>query len=215
MQSTATRAGAVPLESATRARIRFEHGAGQLVVRSGADPNLLLTGDFGEHTAMDVRRDGEQIEVVVRPVDSGWRAWLDPAYWWGPRRPFDWDVQLNPTIPLALELATGASRSLLDLSELRVAKVSIDTGMSDTELKLPVGAGMTTVDVHSGLADVEIHVPAGVAASIQGKLGLASLIVDQTRFRPIADRYESPDFATAANRVQVRVEGGLESVRVV
>jgi hypothetical protein len=118
------------LENATHARIRFEHGAGQLIVRAGADPSLLLAGVFGEHAEMDVRRDGEQ------------------------------------------------------------------------------------VDVHSGLADVTIHVPPGVAASIRGNVGLASLIVDKTRFHPIADGFESPDFATAPNRVQIRVDGGLETVRV-
>jgi hypothetical protein len=42
----------------------------------------------------------------------------------------------------------------------------------------------------------------------------ASLSVDQARFLPTADGFESPDFATAENRVQLRVDGGLESVRV-
>ncbi len=49
MQSIETRVDTVPLEKATRARIRFYHGAGQLTVRSGSDPTLLLAGDFGEH----------------------------------------------------------------------------------------------------------------------------------------------------------------------
>jgi hypothetical protein len=214
MESTLTRAGALSLDNATRARIRLEHGAGQLTVRSGTDPSLLLDGDFGEYAEMEFRRHGEQADVVVRPIGSGWRAWIDPTYWWGPRRPFDWEVQLNPTIPLALEFATGASRSLLDLSGLRVTDIVLNTGMSDTELILPAAAGSTRLDVHSGLADVRIRVPPGVAASIRGELGLGSLNVDQSRFRPIAHGYESPDFATATNRVEIRIEGGLESVTV-
>jgi hypothetical protein len=214
MQSTVTRAGALPLENATRARIRVEHGAGQLTVRSGTDPSLLLAGDLGEHAEMDVRREGEQIQVVLRPVGTGWRAWIDPSYWWKPRRPFDWDVQLNPAIPLALEFATGASKSTLDLSGLRATEVVLNTGMSANELTLPAAAGFTKVEVHSGLADVTIRVPPGVAAKIHGELGLGSLNVDQTRFHLVADGFESPDYATATNRAQLRVEGGLESVRV-
>jgi hypothetical protein len=214
MQSTATRAGAVPLENATRARIRVEHGAGQLIVRPGADPNLLLAGDFGEHAEMDVRREGEEVDVILRPVGSGWQAWLDPTYWWGPRRPYDWVVELSPAVELALEFSTGACRSILDLSGLRVSQVVLNTGMSETELTLPAEAGLTKVDVHSGLADVTIRIPSGVAASIHGDLGLAALNVNVTRFRRVADGYESPDFATATNRVQIHVEGGLESVSV-
>lgn len=215
MESTVTRAGVVPVENATHARIRFEHAAGQLRVRAGADPNRLLDGDFGEHTEMDVRRKGEEVEAVLRPIGADWRAWIDPNSWIGPRRPFDWDVQLNSTIPLALEFATGADKSVLDLSELHVAEVVLNTGMSETELTLPAASGFTMVDVRSGLADITIRVPPGVAASIHGNLGLASLAVDQTRFHPIADGFESPDFPTATNRVQIRVEGGLEAVKVV
>jgi hypothetical protein len=139
---------------------------------------------------------------------------IDPTYWRGPCRPFDWVVQLNPIVELVLEFATGASKSVLDLSSLRATAVVLNTGMSDTDLTLPAAAGFTTVDVHSGLANVTIHVPPGVAASIRGNVGLASLIVDQARFRPIASGFESPDFATAPNRVHIQVDGGLETVRV-
>jgi hypothetical protein len=214
MQSTATRAGPVPLENATRARIRIEHGAGQLIVRPAADPSMLLAGDFGEHAEMDVRRECDQADVVLRPIGSGWQAWLDPTYWWGPRRPYDWVVEISPAVEIALEFSTGACRSILDLSGLRVSRVVLNTGMSATELTLPAVAGLAKVDVHSGLADVTIRIPSGVAASIHGELGLASLNVDQARFRPVVDGFESPDFAIATNRVQIRVEGGLESVRV-
>jgi hypothetical protein len=215
MQSTVRRAGTVALENATRARVCFEHGAGQLVVRAGVDPNLLLAGDFGEHAAMDVRREGDQVDVVVREVGAGWRALIDPTYWRGPRRPFDWEVELNTTIELTLDFSTGASRSILDLSGLRATEVILKTGISATELTLPAAAGFTKVDVRSGLADITIRIPSGVAARIHGDLGLASLNVDQTRFRPVADGFESPDFATATNRAQIRIEGGLEAVRVV
>lgn len=214
MQSNVTRVGTVPLENATRARIRFEHGAGQLVIRAAADPTMLLSGDFGEHAEMEVRREGGEVDVAVRLVGRGWRQLIDPASWRGTHWPFDWDVQLSPAVPLALEFATGASKNVLDLSGLRATEVVLNTGMSETELTLPTAAGSTTVEVHAGLADVTIRVPPGVAARIQANVSLGSLDVDRTRFRPVADGFESPDIATAANRVQIRIDGGLESVRV-
>jgi hypothetical protein len=214
METTTAPATTVARAGAARARIRFEHGGGQLVVRAGADPDLLLTADVGEHARADVRRDGDRADVVVRPVGTDWRRLIDPATWRGPHRPFDWDVRLNPTVPLVIEVATGASKNTLDLSGLRAARVVLDTGMSDTDLTLPAAAGFTTVEVHSGLADVTIRVPPGVAASIRGSVGLGSLSVDQTRFPPTADGFESPDYATAPNRAELRVDGGLESVKV-
>lgn len=214
MQSVETRLETVPLENATRARIRFHHGAGQLIVRSGSDPTLLLTGDLGEHAEVTVRRTGDAVDVALRPVSSDWPTWIDPTYWWGPRRPFDWNVQLNPNVPLTLEFETGANQNILDLSQLQATSVVLRTGASATELTLPAGAGLTEVEVHAGLAAVNIHVPLGVAARIRGKMGLAALEVDRTRFQPSGEGYESPDFATAANRVLLRVEGGLGEVTV-
>jgi hypothetical protein len=204
----------VPRENATHARLRFEHGGGQLILQSGADADTLMAGDVGEHARVEVEREGERVDVVVRLVGTDWRRLIDPATWCGSHGPFDWDVQLSPAVPLAIEVATGASKNVLDLSGLRATAVVLNTGMSDTDLTLPAAAGFTTVEVHAGLADVTIRVPPGVAASIRGSVGLGSLSVDQARFLPTADGFESPDFATAANRVQLHVDGGLESVRV-
>jgi hypothetical protein len=214
MEGTTARATTVARDGATRALIRFEHAAGKLVVRAGGEPDVLLAGDLGEHARVDVRREGERVDVVVRPVGTDWAQLIDPAAWRGPHYPFDWDVRLNPAVPLSLEIATGASRNVLDLSGLQVTEVVLNTGMSDTDLTLPAAAGFTAVEVHAGLAAVTIRVPPGVAASIRGTVGLGSLSVDQARFFPTPDGFASPDFATAPNRAQLSVDGGLESVRV-
>jgi len=215
MPSIETRMQSLPLESATRARIRFQHGAGKLVVRSGSDPTQFLVGDVGEHAELTVHREGEQLDVVLRPVAADWPTWIDPTYWWGPRRPFDWDVQLNPNVQLALEFETGASQNSLDLSQLHATSVVLKTGMSATELTLPAAAGSTEVQVHAGLAAITIRIPPGVAARIRGRVGLATLSVDQARFHRVGDSFESADFATATNRVQLEVDSGLGSVTVI
>ena len=132
----------------------------------------------------------------------------------GTTPPFDWNVQLNPNVPLTLEFETGANRNILDLSQLRATSVVLRTGASATELTLPAAAGLTEVEIHAGLAAVNVHVPPGVAARIRGKMGLAALEVDCARFPWNGDGYESPDFATATNRVLLRVEGGLGEVTV-
>jgi hypothetical protein len=111
MESAAARATTVARGGAARATIRFEHATGQLVVRTGDDPDLLLAGDLGEHARVDVRRDDDGIDVVVRPVGTDWRQLIHPAAWRGPHHPLDWDGRLNPAVPLSLEIGTGASRT--------------------------------------------------------------------------------------------------------
>jgi hypothetical protein len=38
--------------------------------------------------------------------------------------------------------------------------------------------------------------------------------VDETRFPPVAGGYESPDYGSAANRVDIDVQGGVGSLKI-
>ncbi len=79
---------------------------------------------------------------------------------------------------------------------------------------MPAQAGLTRARIESGAASVKVRIPDGVAARIYGQMGLGTLDVDSHRFPSRAGVYESSDFATAANRVEIAVEGGVGSVEV-
>jgi hypothetical protein len=53
-----------------------------------------------------------------------------------------------------------------------------------------------------------------VAARIFVKSGLSGITVDQARFNRIGENYESPDYATAANKMEINVETGVGSVDI-
>ena len=59
-----------------------------------------------------------------------------------------------------------------------------------------------------------MNVPAGVAARIRSRMALGSSHVNETRFPRTSSGYESPDFGTATNRVDIDVQGGVGSVRI-
>lgn len=132
---------------------------------------------------------------------------------WSPGA-LDWTVQLNEDVPLSLDFETGASRSEVDLTDLKVTEVKIETGASATTMTLSARAGFTKVAVEAGAAAMDLRVPGGVAARIVSKGGLSSVRVDQARFPGTGTRFESPDYATAANRVEIELETGVGSVSV-
>jgi hypothetical protein len=45
-------------------------------------------------------------------------------------------------------------------------------------------------------------------------MALGSTQVDEARFPRAGDAWESPDYATAANRVEIEIQGGVGAVRV-
>ncbi len=204
----------LPLDGAASAQIKFQHGAGKLYVYAANEPSVLFTGTFGGGVDKQVRRNGSELNVTLHTEVQDWTQWMGPWSWWGGPGALDWTVGLNPTIPLALTFETGASQTTLNLSTLRVTALNLKTGASATEITMPAQAGLTRARIESGAASVKVRIPDGVAARIYGKMGLGALDVDQRRFPSRAGAYESSDFATAANRVELSVEGGVGSVDV-
>ena len=56
--------------------------------------------------------------------------------------------------------------------------------------------------------------PQGVAASIEVRSALAGVHVDGTRFPRSGSGYRSPDYDSAANKVEIRVETGVGSLDI-
>jgi hypothetical protein len=117
-------------------------------------------------------------------------------------------------VPLSLSVETGASRNDLDLGDLRVSDLAVRTGASETILRLPRGAGMTRARVDAGAASVRVHVPDGVALRIVGRMQVGTNDVDTRRFPASATGWSSPDYDSAANRVELVISGGLAALQV-
>lgn len=204
----------LPLDGATSARITLRHGAGRLTVGAGGDPALLFAGTFGGGVDKRVDRSGDLLDVVLQAAARDWTRWMGPLNWRGQSGGLNWALGLNPTIPLTLTVETGASEGGLDLSALRVTDLAIKTGASSTEVTLPAQAGQMRARIESGAASVRVSVPSGVAARIGGHMGVGALDVDQGRFPWRGDVYESDDFQTAANRVELEIKGGVGQISV-
>ncbi len=96
------------------------------------------------------------------------------------------------------------------LSRLLVTELLVKTGASSTEITLPAGAGHTAVRVEAGAASVVLRVPEGVAARVDAGAAAGAVDVDPRRF----PGHQSPDYATAANRVEIHARLGAGSLSV-
>lgn len=193
----------VPAAGLGAAIVRVKFGAGELRIRPAA-PGNLIDGEFTGGVKQRVIRPGE-IELS-QDVDYG-VPWVDRRY--------HWTLGLAPDVPLDLRFDTGASRSVLDLRGLLVRRLELHTGASDTRLIVPDGAGATSIKAETGAAALTVEVPPGVAARIRTRMALGSSQVDEGRFPRTADGFESVDYATSPNRVDLDLQGGVGSLKVV
>jgi hypothetical protein len=194
---------AIALDSASEAAVRIKFGAGELTVARGADGNLV-----------DGRYEGGVRSLSHGPGRVELEQDITYGVPWVDRRS-RWEVGVNGDVPLDLRFDIGATKTVIDARDLHLRSLELHTGASDTRVLLPRAAGVTTVRAEAGAASVVFEVPAGVAARIRSRMALGSSQIDQARFPAVGGGYESPDYATAPNRVDIDVQGGVGSVKVV
>jgi len=197
---------AIPLEGAGDAEVMVTFGAGHLRIGAAA-PGMLIDGAFAG--GVRVERGGGPGRARLSPSTP-------PSGWALNREPFTWTMGVSGEVPLRLRVESGAADAELDLGTLRLAELRLRTGASETRVSLPAAAGFTRVDAEGGAAAIHFRVPDGVAARIRSSIALGSTDVDPVRFprSPSGSGWESPDFASAANRVEIEVRGGIGSVSV-
>lgn len=193
---------AIALDDAQEAKITFEHGAGKLNLSGGAAQGNLLEGIFSSRVRKKVSRDGSSLKVKLESDHD----FLDGG--------MDWDVRLNDFIPLTLKLETGASELICDLSDLIVKELELKTGASSSSFKLPGHAGFTLLDIDAGAASLDLTVPEGVAASIMVEAPMMKKVINDARFPFNGSRYESAEYASAENKVEIRIDSAVGSISV-
>jgi hypothetical protein len=192
----------IPLSGAPDASLKVRFGGGELTA-AAAPPGILMNGTF------------EGAEARARETGLGqWElAPESPMSWpWWDRTP-RWQIGLTTEVPLELRLQVGAAKTRLDLGDTLLRRLRIGTGASDTWIRLPRAAGDTFVRAEGGAASITFEVPAGVAARVRSRMALGSTHVDG-RFPRTADGWESPDWGSAANRVEIEIQGGVGAANV-
>ena len=203
-----TENASIDLQGANTASLKISHGAGELKIHSGANLNELAHGSFAGGLDHKAVRNGDRFEVKMRPA----RDVMDFPFF-GPRTRLDWDVALNAEIPTALTLSLGANKSMLDLHDMNITDLKLETGASETRVTLPAH-GRFQADFDLGAASLEVTIPDGLSARIHASLGAAELKIDESRFPRSGSYHQSPNYDSAANAVDMTIDAGAASIKV-
>ena len=219
----------VERSNASSARVKMNLAGGRLHVGSGTAPNVLAGGSFESCDADSLqveladRNDRQKVSLSARNHAIG----LFGCGRFPEGTAVVWELMLNSRVPISLEIDGGASDARLNLEDLRITQLDINTGASNTNIILPRAAGRTSANFNLGAANLAIEIPDELAARIEIDAGAASFDIDESRFPRVRghdDRgvlgigfsrmYESPDFETAVNRVDITIRAGASSISV-
>jgi hypothetical protein len=202
-----------PLGTLQSARVELNFGAGELNVRSlPSSSTQLASAQFEGRGANEVRRYFDETEDgagTLRLTGDWWRGF--PFF--GRDNTRRWDVALSPQVPIALDINAGASSINLDLRDLRISDLRLSVGAVGTNVTFPE-KGKTRATISSGAASFDLTIPQGVAARIQHDGALNSLDVDETRFPRDGNHYQSPNYDSADDRLELTLDTSVGSVTV-
>ena len=200
-------------QDADQGHITLKFGAGKLEIGALSDSPNFVEGEivYGQFA---LKAEKEFYVSDGRAVFS-LRAQSRPIPFWPPNARGDyWNIKFTPRIPLEMEIDSGAGKVKIDLSELKVTKLTLKTGVGETSITLPATAGMTDASIITGVGSTTVHIPNGVGARIQISQGIGSVRVDSTRFTRSEDAYVSTNYHTADNKLELEIKGGVGSITI-
>ncbi len=230
-----------PLNGAATAKVDIDAGDGNVVIDSltGAEP--LLIGGTLEYLetqglpARDLVSFNGQATLTLKAGASG-QQWLRLP-WAACNGATNWQIHLNPEVSSDITAHSNGGNVRLSLAGLAITQLSADTGGGNMDVVLPdkasdlnvtvkTGAGNVTVDIGSdttgsgsidagsGAGNVVVRIPSGIAARIHATTGLGKATIDP-RFNKIGDNtYESPDYESATDRIEITLDSGAGDVIV-
>lgn len=203
-----TESASIALDGASESKLKINHGAGELKVHSGANSNELLHGTFGGGVEHDTSRNGNQLKVKMRSASNFW-----DFPFWGSGNQYNWDVALNQNIPTSLRFSIGANKSVIALRDMNLLDLKVEAGASDIDLILPE-RGRFKADFDLGAASLTLTIPENVSARIHTSLGAVDLSIDKNRFPKVGGFYQSVDYETATDAIDIDIDAGAASIRI-
>lgn len=200
----------IPLDGTAHGKMSLSFGAGQVNVHARIGKDELLRGSFVSGVEYHIHKKDDFTDLSLKPSSADFIQTFMP-WMWGAR---EWKFGLSKEISWSLHFEMGASDAHIDLTDLRVTDLEVDTGASNTKIILPANAGQTHVDLSGGAASIVFEVPEGVAARIQVDSGFATIDINRERFPRVGNYYKSEDYETAANKVDINADFGAGALSI-
>jgi hypothetical protein len=199
----------VDLDKTEMTRVEIRMGAGEMQLSGGA--TRLFEGDF---------RYSESVgRPEVRYEATGFRGRLSVDSHSSSGLALGevtniWNLRLNESKPIDLQVNLGAGESTLDLTRLSLRSLEVRVGAGQLRLNL---GGEYKHDfegrIHGGVGEADITLPktAGVSVDVKGGIGE----VRAPGLSRNGDRYVNAAFGKAPVSIRLEVRGGIGQINLI
>ncbi|MBN1485386.1 MAG: hypothetical protein JXA37_11760 [Chloroflexia bacterium] len=206
-----------PLSGVEQGRVDLQLGIGELELGSLSESsdfarlNTEGSSDVSFERNFEIRGGTAYLELSGPHKETFFPLNLFPGK--GGRN-IRWQLDLSPRVALEIDVETGVGESRLDLSELQVEDLVLNSGIGEVEVVLPARVQEGNMEIHAGIGQVTVIVPEGVAIELSAQAGLGDVSVDTERFPRTNGLYRSPDYDDARYSLQIEIYGGVGEIEV-
>ena len=122
-------------------------------------------------------------------------------------------VDLTRSLPVALEIDTGATSVSGDLSQVRLTSLDIDTGASSIDLRLGALEQRQDVTLDAGASSIILHIPKQAGVRVESNSGLTKLNFDGID-KVSESTYESLNFASSDRQIIIHADLGVSGFEI-
>ena len=204
-----TETHSVDLGGATSARVRIEMGFGELKIDSAG--GKLMEGTFNYNVAewqpqVSYSIAGSQGTLLISQPDEDTNL-INQG---GQNR---WDLRLSDSVPIDLEISTGAGTSELNLSAIGLTGLKIETGAGNGTFDL---AGDwdhdLSVTIRGGVGNVTVILPREIGVRVAVTSGIGSL--ETAGLMKDGDVYINDAFGKTPQTLHLEIEAGIGAINL-
>jgi hypothetical protein len=221
---------------------------------SVAETNIKALSDSSDLFQADLRYVGD----VIYDVNGGSEKTISLrqenqnnssiGFWdwnfWGSDQNLRWDIGLSTDVPIDLEVNSGVSSSTLDLKDIQLTRLHVNSGVGSVNLTVPAmpdsydvsisgGTGSTNItveegaainlDITGGVGSVTVDVPNGTAVRLDASTGVGQINVPSDYERTSGDEenfvgdegiWQSPGYDNADRKITITYDGGVGSFTI-
>jgi cell wall-active antibiotic response 4TMS protein YvqF len=122
------------------------------------------------------------------------------------------NLDLNTSVDWSIEENTGAVRAAMNLAQLHVTSLHINSGASTDDISLGPTSQVVEVKINGGAVTAHVHRPAGTDVKVDVSGGFVNLVVDGKTYHGIGSAGNGTELG--ASGYDIKVNGGACTVTV-